>query len=50
MTFGRPDEGDEAERKRAAGYDAIGVMEQHLAPQRYFAGDRYVIVDIFSYT
>jgi glutathione S-transferase len=25
-------------------------MEQHLAAQRYFAGDRYVIADIFPYT
>ena len=45
----RPDEGDEVARKRGAGYDALRVMEQHLAAQPYFAGDRYTIADISLY-
>lgn len=45
----RSDEGDEVARKRAAGYEALGVMEQHLAAQPYFAGADYTIADISLY-
>ena len=31
------------------GYQALGVMEQHLATHRFFAADRYTIADIALY-
>jgi len=31
------------------GYQALGVMEKHLAENRYFAADRYTIADIALY-
>ncbi|WP_246276831.1 glutathione S-transferase family protein [Microcoleus asticus] len=39
-------------QKQAPGYDALGVMEQHLANHAFFTGDRYTIADIglFAYT
>ena len=45
----RLDDGDEVAPKRAAGHDALRVMEQHLAAQPYFAGDHYTIADISLY-
>jgi len=40
------------EQKRQTGYAALAVMEQHLATQKFFVGDRYSIADIglFAYT
>jgi glutathione S-transferase len=35
--------------KRAAGAAALGVMEGHLAPRRYFVAERYTIADIALY-
>ena len=35
--------------KRASGYAALGVMERHLAANRFFVGDRYSIADIALY-
>ena len=37
------------EQKRAAGYAALGVMEGHLRPRRYFVDDAYSIADIALY-
>jgi len=39
-------------QKKAPGYGALGVMEQHLANHAFFTGDRYTIADIglFLYT
>jgi glutathione S-transferase len=31
------------------GYQALGVMEQHLSTRRFFAADRYTIADIALY-
>jgi glutathione S-transferase len=31
------------------GYDALGVMEKHLAQRRFFVGERYTIADIALY-
>jgi glutathione S-transferase len=31
------------------GYDALAVMERHLAKNRFFVGDRYTIADIALY-
>jgi glutathione S-transferase len=31
------------------GYDALGVMEKHLAKNRFFVGERYTIADIALY-
>ena len=38
--------------KRKLGYDALGVMERHLASRSYFVGECYSIADIalFAYT
>ena len=43
---------DELEAKVARGYEALDVMEQHLADREFFAGDRYSVADIslFAYT
>jgi glutathione S-transferase len=40
------------QQKQAPGYAALGVMEQHLEKNEFFAGDRYSIADIglFAYT
>lgn len=35
--------------KRAPGYAALDVMEQHLQNNNYFVGDRYTIADISLY-
>jgi glutathione S-transferase len=37
---------------RKRGYDALGVMETHLAGRPFFVGDRYSIADValYSYT
>jgi glutathione S-transferase len=35
--------------KRKLGYDALGVMEGHLAARRFFVGERYSIADIALY-
>ena len=37
------------DRIRKLGYDALGVMESHLAHHRYFVGERYSIADIALY-
>jgi len=50
---GKAQEYQEAlKQKQAPGYAALGVMEQHLAENEFFAGDRYTIADIglFAYT
>ena len=50
---GKAQEYQEAlQQKQAPGYAALGVMEQHLAENEFFAGDRYTIADIglFAYT
>lgn len=50
---GKAEEYQEAlQQKQAPGYAALGVMEQHLAENEFFAGDRYSIADIglFAYT
>ena len=39
----------ELSKKREAGYEALGVMESHLAHQSYFVGNRYTIADITLY-
>ena len=36
-------------RLHERGYQALGVMEQHLAKERFFAGGRYSIADIALY-
>ena len=51
--IGKAQEYQEAlKQKQAPGYAALGVMEQHLAENEFFAGDRYTIADIglFAYT
>jgi glutathione S-transferase len=35
--------------KRKLGYDALGVMETHLASRKFFVGERYSIADIALY-
>ena len=35
--------------KRKLGYDALGVMETHLASRNFFVGERYSIADIALY-
>ncbi|WP_445175824.1 glutathione S-transferase family protein [Microcoleus sp.] len=50
---GKAEEYQEAlKQKQAPGYAALRVMEQHLAENEFFAGDRYTIADIglFAYT
>ncbi len=39
-------------QKQRLGYDALGVMEGHLAARSFFVGERYSIADIalFAYT
>jgi glutathione S-transferase len=36
-------------QKQKLGYDALGVMEQHLAARGFFVGERYSIADIALY-
>ncbi len=36
-------------QKQKLGYDALGVMEGHLATRKYFVGERYSIADIALY-
>lgn len=38
-----------AERKRAGGYAALGVMDAHLSQGRFFAADAFTIADIALY-
>jgi len=40
---------DELAGRVARGYDALDVMERHLAGRDYFAGDRYSVADIALY-
>lgn len=40
---------DEIPARMERGYKALGVMEQHLAEQDFFVGDRYTIADIALY-
>ena len=37
------------ETKRRLGYDALGVMEEHLSKNDFFVRDRYSIADIALY-
>jgi glutathione S-transferase len=37
------------EIKREAGYEALGVMERHLAGKSFFVGDKYSVADIALY-
>jgi glutathione S-transferase len=36
-------------QKQKLGYDALGVMERHLASRTFFVGERYSIADIALY-
>jgi glutathione S-transferase len=36
-------------QKQKLGYDALGVMEQHLARREFFVAERYTIADIALY-
>jgi glutathione S-transferase len=36
-------------QKQKLGYDALGVMEGHLATRRFFVGERYSIADVALY-
>ena len=36
-------------QKQKLGYDALGVMEGHLATRKFFVGERYSIADIALY-
>ena len=36
-------------QKRDLGYDALGVMEEHLSKNAFFIGGRYTIEDIALY-
>ncbi len=37
------------ETKRKLGYDALGVMENHLESRDFFVGGRYSVADIALY-
>jgi len=37
------------EQKQKLGYDALGVMEEHLEDREYFVDERYTIADIALY-
>ena len=39
----------ELDGKVQAGYEALGVMEQHLRSRAFFVGDRYSVADIALY-
>ena len=47
-----PERRDDLEAKRAGGYKALDIMEQHLSTEDFFANNRYSIADIalFAYT
>jgi len=47
-----PDQQAALQEKKAGGYRALDVMEQHLSVNEYFAGDEFSIADIalFAYT
>ena len=50
LYLGNPEsERERLESKRAPGYAALGVMEQHLSSFRFFVADRYTIADIALY-
>jgi glutathione S-transferase len=40
---------EETAQRRARGYDALGVMEDHLGSRDFFVGDAYSIADIALY-
>jgi glutathione S-transferase len=40
---------DEVAQRRARGYDALAVMEDHLSGRDFFVGDGYTIADIALY-
>ncbi len=44
-----PEEQAEIPRRRAKGYQALDVMERHLAGRSFFVGERYGIADIALY-
>ena len=44
-----PERRAQLDQKRALGYAALGVMEQHLARRTFFVGERYSIADIALY-
>lgn len=44
-----PERRAQLDQKRALGYAALGVMEQHLAQRSFFVGERYSIADIALY-
>jgi len=46
---GRKYEPRELEAKMAGGYQALDVMERHLAERRFFVAERYTIADIALY-
>jgi glutathione S-transferase len=46
---GRKYEARELEAKMAGGYQALDVMERHLAERRFFVAERYTIADIALY-
>jgi glutathione S-transferase len=37
------------EERQKRGYDALGVMEEHLQSNDYFVGGRYLVADISLY-
>jgi glutathione S-transferase len=37
------------EAKQKLGYDALGVMEEHLEGRRFFVGGRYSVADVALY-
>jgi glutathione S-transferase len=39
----------EVEERRSRGYDALRVMESHVAQRQFFVSDRYTIADIALY-
>ncbi|MEE9609117.1 MAG: glutathione S-transferase family protein [Myxococcota bacterium] len=43
------DKRDAIPEKRERGYEALGVMESHLAERRFFVGEAYSIADIALY-
>ncbi len=46
---GRKYEPRELEAKMAGGYQALDVMERHLAERRFFVAERYTVADIALY-
>jgi glutathione S-transferase len=37
------------EAKQRLGYEALGIMEEHLEDRQFFVGDRYTVADIALY-